>query len=552
MLVIGGTGYLYGGLFGAIAFKLLHDLLSAWTPQYWNFWIGLFLVVLVLVGRDRLLRPWTRAAAMSGAQPVLETRGLVKRFGGIVPTNDVSLQIALGARHALIGPNGAGKTTLINLLSGTLAPSAGSIWLDGADITRLAPHLRVRRGVVRTFQINQLFGGLTPLQSLALAVSTQLGIGAGGWQRLGADPRIGPACDALLRRFRLEDVQGRRIAELAYGKRRLLEIALALACGPRVLLLDEPVAGVPAGEREEIFDIVNALAGERVGAPDRARHGPGLQLRRRAITVLVDGAVFAEGDAATVAADPRVKAVYLGEGRPWLSCSGSRSCAPATARRSCCKGSSFVLHEGQSLALLGRNGTGKTTLLNTLVGVTRRFAGRIVLDGRAISRRCRRIAGSPPASAGCRRSATSSARSPRTRTSPPSPGRGRGPWNASTACSRGLPSARANLRPPAFGRRAADARDGAGAGAEPEAAAARRAARRPGADHRRGAAGSIARVVREEGMSAIIVEQNPRLILPITQSAIVLDRGRIVHEGGSAELLQDRAALDRWLAVARE
>jgi branched-chain amino acid transport system ATP-binding protein len=253
------------------------------------------------------------AAAMSEARAVLETRGLVKRFGGIVPTNDVSLSIGLGARHALIGPNGAGKTTLINLLTGTLEPSAGSIWLDGDEITRLAPHRRVRRGVVRTFQINQLFGGLTPLQSLALTVSRQLGIGAGWWRRLGADSRVGPACDALLRQFRLEDVQGQRVAELAYGKRRLLEIAMALACRPRVLLLDEPVAGVPEGEREEIFDIVNALPAEV--SVLLIEHDMDLVFNfARQVTVLVNGAIFAEGDVATVASDPRVMAVYLGEG----------------------------------------------------------------------------------------------------------------------------------------------------------------------------------------------------------------------------------------------
>jgi len=250
---------------------------------------------------------------MSTAKVVLETRGLVKRFGGIVPTNDVTLRIELGARHALIGPNGAGKTTLINLLTGTLEPSAGSIWLDGDEITRLAPHRRVRRGVVRTFQINQLFGGLTPLQSLALTVSRQLGIGAGWWRRLGADARVGPACDALLSQFRLEDVQGQRVAELAYGKRRLLEIAMALACRPRVLLLDEPVAGVPEGEREEIFDIVNALPAEV--SVLLIEHDMDLVFNfAQQVTVLVNGAIFAEGDVATVASDPRVMAVYLGEG----------------------------------------------------------------------------------------------------------------------------------------------------------------------------------------------------------------------------------------------
>ncbi len=243
---------------------------------------------------------------------VLETRGLLKRFGGITPTNDVSITVEKGARRALIGPNGAGKTTLINLLTGVLEPTAGSIRLDGADITGLAPHRRVRRGIVRTFQINQLFNALTPLQSLALSVSAQLGIGGQWWQRLGADPRVAPICDTLLRQFRLDDVADQQVQHLAYGKRRLLEIATALACAPRVLLLDEPVAGVPEGEREEIFEIINALPAEV--SVLLIEHDMDLVFNfANSVTVLVNGAVFAEGSVDQVANDPRVKAVYLGE-----------------------------------------------------------------------------------------------------------------------------------------------------------------------------------------------------------------------------------------------
>ena len=243
---------------------------------------------------------------------VLETRGLLKRFGGITPTHDVSIQVERGARRALIGPNGAGKTTLVNLLTGVLEPTAGTIWLDGVDITRLAPHQRVRRGVVRTFQINQLFNELTPLQSLALSVAAQLGVSAQAWRPLGADARIAPRCDTLLRQFHLDDVMGVPVKHLAYGKRRLLEIATALACEPRVLLLDEPVAGVPEGEREEIFDIVNALPPEV--SVLLIEHDMDLVFNfATSVTVLVNGAVFAQGDVVSIANDPRVKAVYLGE-----------------------------------------------------------------------------------------------------------------------------------------------------------------------------------------------------------------------------------------------
>ena len=187
------------------------------------------------------------------------------------------------------------------------------IALDGQDITRLAPHRRVRRGIVRTFQINQLFNALTPLQSLALAVSTQLGIGAQWWWPLGRDGRVAEACEALLDQFHLGDVMNQPVAQLAYGKRRLLEIATALACRPRVLLLDEPVAGVPEGERQEVFDIVNALPAEVTVL--LIEHDMDLVFNfAKTVSVLVNGALFAEGDVKGISSDPRVKAVYLGEG----------------------------------------------------------------------------------------------------------------------------------------------------------------------------------------------------------------------------------------------
>ena len=243
---------------------------------------------------------------------VLETVALQKRFGGIVATQDVSLKLTRGARHALIGPNGAGKTTLINLLTGVLAPSSGAIRLEGEDITQLAAHRRVRRGLVRTFQINQLFNTLTPREMLALALITQRGESARWWKPLAADPGVADEALALLHRFHLDDVCDRPAAQLPYGKRRLVEIALALACKPKVLLLDEPVAGVPEGERREILDTIAAL-------PDDVtvlliEHDMDLVFSfATRVSVLVSGALYAEGAPAEIARDPRVKAVYLGE-----------------------------------------------------------------------------------------------------------------------------------------------------------------------------------------------------------------------------------------------
>ena len=192
------------------------------------------------------------------SEVVLQTRSLVKRFGGIVATNNVSLTVVKGARHALIGPNGAGKTTLINQLTGVMAPSAGRVELLGRDITGLAPHARVALGLVRTFQINQLFNSLTPLQSLAVAVSSRRDAARRWWQPLGSDAAVAEECESLLAQFRLSEHADRPTQELPYGKRRLLEIALAVALKPQVLLLDEPAAGVPAAERADILATVAA------------------------------------------------------------------------------------------------------------------------------------------------------------------------------------------------------------------------------------------------------------------------------------------------------
>jgi branched-chain amino acid transport system ATP-binding protein len=242
---------------------------------------------------------------------VLSTHGLVKKFGGITATNDVTLDVRRGARHALIGPNGAGKTTLVNLLTGVLEPTAGRIVLEGEDITKLAPHKRVRRGMVRTFQINQLFASMTPLQTLALVVSQQRGLGAKLWEPLGARADVAQRCEELLAEFHLTEVMNQRTEHLAYGKRRLLEIAIALACEPRVLLLDEPVAGVPAGEREELLQTVGALPADV--SVLLIEHDMDLVFSfADRMTVLVNGGVLTEGTPEEIAHDEEVKAVYLG------------------------------------------------------------------------------------------------------------------------------------------------------------------------------------------------------------------------------------------------
>jgi branched-chain amino acid transport system ATP-binding protein len=243
----------------------------------------------------------------------LETVGLEKQFGGLKVTRDLSLKIATGARHALIGPNGAGKTTVINLLTGVLKPNGGTILLEGADITGLPVHSRVLRGLSRTFQINQLYADLTPLETIGLAVSERLGHGGDWWRRLGSRGDVNAEIAENLARFHLLDVMNETTATLPYGKQRLLEIAVAIAARPRVLLLDEPAAGVPESERHDILAAVASLP--RDVTVLLIEHDMDLVFSfADRISVLVNGAMLVEGLPNEVAHDPRVKAVYLGEG----------------------------------------------------------------------------------------------------------------------------------------------------------------------------------------------------------------------------------------------
>ena len=242
----------------------------------------------------------------------LETRGLSRQFGGVYAANGVALCVERGARHALIGPNGAGKTTLINLLTGVLQPSSGSVHLLGRDITALAPHRRVALGLARTFQINQLFAGLTPLEAVGLAVSEHRGGGGDWWRAAGSEPEIDGFIADILERFHLADAMNEPTSALPYGKQRLLEIALAIACVPQVLLLDEPAAGVPEDERHEILAAVAALP--REVSVLFIEHDMDLVFSfAERISVLVNGGLFAEGTPDEMARDPRVRAVYLGD-----------------------------------------------------------------------------------------------------------------------------------------------------------------------------------------------------------------------------------------------
>jgi branched-chain amino acid transport system ATP-binding protein len=244
--------------------------------------------------------------------PALRTYGLTKHFGGFIANSSIELTLERGARHALIGPNGAGKTTFINLLTGVLSPTKGDVFFGDECVTALPQHDRVKRGLVRTFQINTLFPGLTVLESLLLAVCARKGL-TGVWHRTARQHREEAAeAGELLERLRLTSDANARVRTLAYGKQRLVEIGLALATRPSILLLDEPAAGIPAGASAELFELLGRLP--REVSILLIEHDMSLVFRfADRVTVLAGGTVLAEGTPAEIAGDPRVREVYLGE-----------------------------------------------------------------------------------------------------------------------------------------------------------------------------------------------------------------------------------------------
>jgi ABC-type branched-subunit amino acid transport system ATPase component len=242
----------------------------------------------------------------------LEVRALNRSFGALHVARDVNLTLERGARRALIGPNGAGKTTLINLITGVLKPSSGQVFLGGDDITATSQADRARRGLARTFQINQLFRGLSVLENICMAIGERDGHNSNLWRSAGARREVIDEALDHLESLRLVDDALKLVRELPYGRQRLVEIAIALAQKPRVLLLDEPAAGVPSSESHLILDVVAALD------PDIAvliiEHDMDVVFRfAKAITVLVQGAVFTQGTPDEIRTNEKVREVYLGQ-----------------------------------------------------------------------------------------------------------------------------------------------------------------------------------------------------------------------------------------------
>lgn len=243
--------------------------------------------------------------------PALAIEGVSKNFGGLRVARDISLALPAGARHALIGPNGAGKTTLVHMVSGLISPSAGKVYLAGSDITNLPPEQRVSLGLARTFQISSLFPSLTVAENVGLAFEARFGFDHRLWGNLRKRPEIVDGAAALLERLGLLHLAGKRVADLPYGQRRLVEIALVLALNPNTLLLDEPAAGLAAADRGTLLDLLLRLPAMLTILV--IEHDMSLVFRMaQRITVLVEGQILTEGSVGEIRADPRVRDVYLG------------------------------------------------------------------------------------------------------------------------------------------------------------------------------------------------------------------------------------------------
>jgi len=355
--------------------------------------------------------------------PVLVCAGLVRTFGALRAVDDVDLAIPAGARHALIGPNGAGKSTLFQLLAGGIAPSAGRVWLDGRDVTRLSDARRARLGIGQTFQHASLFPSMTAADNIALAAERALGT---PWRpvprrRSALRSRIEARVDELLGEVDLREQRDRMVVALSHGERRQLELAVALAAGPRVLLLDEPAAGLSPAESERFARLVHRLPGALTLL--FVEHDLDLVFRLATrITVLHLGKVLVSGTPAEVQASAEVQEAYLGTGRRgdlFVTASpgsaapvpGSERTQPDTERAAIddrappapapvggdalevrglyagygegtvLSGIDLTVPPGRITALLGRNGVGKTTLVLSVMGLVRQTAGAVRLGG---------------------------------------------------------------------------------------------------------------------------------------------------------------------------
>ncbi|MBV8192655.1 MAG: ATP-binding cassette domain-containing protein [Alphaproteobacteria bacterium] len=430
MAVLGGVHHFLGPLWGAIAFILLEDRLSALTESWWLIFAPIVIMFALaspegiqgLVFRVRGRTDWTltrrgiptrpatitpykaERALLDPAKPILTVGKLDKRFGSLVVAQDINLEVYPFRLHSLIGPNGAGKTTFFNMLTGILAADAGIIVFDGHEITRLPMHRRIRLGLARSFQILSVFPNLTAFENVRVAVQAKDPRQRGLWRDAYAYDDLNARTWSLLAAVGLEDRAADLCANLGHGQRRLLEIAVSLATDARLLLLDEPLAGLAEADRQVVGALIRKLADSHAVLLIEHDIDRVLALSDR-ITVLHQGRVIADGAPAEVAANPDVIAAYMGAEpivTPPAPTDSERAQHQAAkpllmidrlsagySGSTVLEDLSLIVHEGEAVALLGRNGVGKTTTLKAITGTVRasagsiRFAGREIANGRS-------------------------------------------------------------------------------------------------------------------------------------------------------------------------
>jgi ABC-type branched-subunit amino acid transport system ATPase component/ABC-type branched-subunit amino acid transport system permease subunit len=423
MVVIGGMHHILGPALGALFFILFRELFSIWT-QNWLLWFGLVFVGFVLFSPSGLVGIWStvsrrwrplpeEAAAMSKRKiyeglplpaflrpkategTVLDVIDVSKHFGGIHAVSNASLQLCAGEIHALIGPNGAGKTTLFNLVSSLFHPDQGAIRLNGRTIHGLPVQDVCQQGLARSFQITSLFRNLSISENVRLSLQARHPGRFNFWRDIDSYGDIHTETAELIRFLGLEGIENIQGGELSYGGQRLVDLGIALGSKPHVLLLDEPLAGLAAAERERVSNLIKNIA---TNIPvlivehdiDRV-----LGFSRR-VTVMNQGEVLMTGTPEEVRRDHRVQEIYTGTGKPpetgRAADSAGEKCVLRFENVNAFYGKSHILNdasldvrEGEIVALLGRNGAGKSTLLKTLCGLVPPASGSIEFDGKNIA-----------------------------------------------------------------------------------------------------------------------------------------------------------------------
>jgi ABC-type branched-subunit amino acid transport system ATPase component/ABC-type branched-subunit amino acid transport system permease subunit len=425
IVVIGGMRSMLGPALGALFFILFRELLSIWTPN-WLLWFGVLFVAFVLYSPGGLVGIWStlskrwwpppeETAAMSrrkvyedlplpdflrptaGSGIVLDVAGVSKSFGGIRAVSDAGLQVRCGEIHALIGPNGAGKTTLFNLVSGLYAPDAGTIRLHGRDIQGVPSELICHQGLARSFQITNLFKGLSIYENLRLSLQARADGRFDIWRDIDHFAAVHAETAALVKFLGLEGIENIDGGDLSYGGQRLVDLGIALGSKPQVLLLDEPLAGLAAAERERVSKLVRNVA-QNIPVLIVEHDIDRVLGFSNDVTVMNQGEILMTGSPEAVRADRRVQEVYTGTGTPAVAHSptlaAGKDAAPILrfAGVNTFYGKSHILHDatldvrsGEIVALLGRNGAGKSTLLKTLAGLVPPASGVIEFAGRDIT-----------------------------------------------------------------------------------------------------------------------------------------------------------------------